>query len=169
MSHFPSEPTGPTSSSNNDPSAEVTPHRSSSGMVEDAEGMHDGSVAERLLTDLNDVRFRMTRRSAAGYDVAAVDGFVDELEAKVKKGESVLVPIQMVRFPMARRRDDGYVVMDVDSFLDRLEKVAAMQDGKLSETGVSLPDTSTRWLRPSNPVLWMALLGLVAVIVLYFL
>lgn len=122
-----------------------------------------------MLTDLENVRFRMARRSSAGYHVAAVDELVDQMEVAVRARESILPVIRGVRFPMAARREGGYDVRDVDAFLDHLEHLAGKQGDAVSVSSAPLLDTQAPWLRASNPVLWLVVLGLVAVIVLYFL
>ena len=57
-------------------------------------------------------------RIREGYDMGAVDDFLDRLAQTRDRGEDVGPLVSEARFPVVRMRE-GYAIEEIDAFLDR--------------------------------------------------
>ncbi|MEL4358798.1 MULTISPECIES: DivIVA domain-containing protein [unclassified Luteococcus] len=70
--------------------------------------------------EVDAVRFRLSGRGGHGYEVRAVDDFLDQVRELLAQGLAVAELADAARFPLSRRAGEGYHAQDVDEFLDRL-------------------------------------------------
>ena len=54
------------------------------------------------LQEIESIAFPMARRAGEGYLAAEVDDFVDQLSARIRRGEDIMGLARSVRFRMAR-------------------------------------------------------------------
>ena len=127
----------------------------------DDESMNPSTM--KMVEELNVVRFRMTRRSVAGYEVADVDAFLDTLLLQAQSGKSVLPMLRKKNFRMSPHRNGSYVTSDVDAFLERMESFAKGDASAFDGTDSQNPTGNAKWPLVAGFVLAAVLLVLIVV------
>ncbi len=114
-------------------------------MVKERDEVTTNPSTEKMLKELDVVRFRMTRRSIPGYDVGDVDAFLDKVISQVQAGKSAVPMLRKMNFRTSTHRGASYEVGDVDAFLDRLESFAKGDESAFEGTDSQSPAGIAKW------------------------
>ena len=76
-----------------------------------------------LVESITNARFTPVRLRHEGYDMAEVDGLLDQVVAALGRGEPITGLIEGARFAHVRLRE-GYDIAEVDRFLETVRRMA---------------------------------------------